>query len=326
MTESTKNENVGQLQLIAGMAMSGTIGLFVVWSGQNPFNVGFWRCLIGGLCLLLFCFAKGYLKLSHVSRLQWVLLAVSGVVLVLNWAALFASYLHAGIGVGTVIYNTQPFFLLLAGPLIFGERITLKQVLLAMLAFGGVILIVLPALLGVEVDLLFLQGAGFALLAAMLYSGVTIVTKKLAGIKPHVVAMCQLGVGLVFLAPIMAFDQMPQTSMQWLYVVVMGVFHTFLMYILIYSAYQSLPVGKIAILSYVYPVVAVIADYFAFGHEVGGWQWLGIVMIIAAGLANARNSGRRVQSPDMLQKNLQAGHGELAGDAVINSPVRTQSQ
>lgn len=160
----------------------------------------------------------------------------------------------------------------------------------------------------------------------MLYSGVTIVTKKLAGIKPHVVAMCQLGVGLVFLAPIMAFDQMPQTSMQWLYVVVMGVFHTFLMYILIYSAYQSLPVGKIAILSYVYPVVAVIADYFAFGHEVGGWQWLGIVMIIAAGLANARNSGRRVQSPDMLQKNLQAGHGELAGDAVINSPVRTQSQ
>jgi len=215
MTESTKNENAGQLQLIAGMAMSGTIGLFVVWSGQSPFNVGFWRCLIGGLCLLLFCFAKGYLKLAHVSRLQWVLLAVSGVVLVLNWAALFASYLHAGIGVGTVIYNTQPFFLLLAGPLMFGERITLKQVLLAILAFGGVILIVLPALLGVEVDLLFLQGAGFALLAAVLYSGLTIVTKKLTGIKPHVVALCQLGVGRVFLATIMAFDQMPQTSMRW---------------------------------------------------------------------------------------------------------------
>jgi len=289
MTESTKNENTGQLQLIAGMAMSGTIGLFVVWSGQNPFNVGFWRCLVGGLCLLLFCFARGYLKLSHISRLQWLLLAASGVVLVLNWAALFASYAHAGIGVGTVIYNTQPFFLLLAGPLMFGERITARQVLLTILAFGGVVLIVMPALTGIHVDTLFLQGAGFALLAALLYSGLTVATKKLTGIKPHVVAMCQLGIGLVFLAPIMAFDQLPQTSVEWVCVLVMGVFHTFLMYILIYSAYQSLPVGRIAILSYVYPVVAVIADYFAFGHELGGWEWLGILMILGAGVANTRN-------------------------------------
>ena len=290
MTDGIKSENVGQLQLILGMAMSGTIGLFVVWSGQNPFNVGFWRCLIGGLCLLAFCFAKGYLNLRHVSRMQWFLLAASGVVLVLNWAALFASYMHAGIGVGTVIYNTQPFFLLLAGPLLFGERITARQVMLAVLAFGGVVLIVLPALVGIEVDLLFLQGAGFALLAALLYSGLTVTTKKLKGIKPHVVAMCQLGVGLVFLAPIMAFDQLPQTSLQWACVVTMGVFHTFLMYILIYSAYQTLPVSKIAILSYVYPVVAVIADYFAFGHQLGGWQWLGIIMILTAGVANARNT------------------------------------
>src|SRR5690606_2952930 len=107
--------------------------------------------------------------------------------------------------------------------------------------------------------------------------------------------MCQLGIGLLFLAPIMAFDQLPQTTEQWLYIVILGVFHTFLMYILIYSAYQSLPVGKIAILSYVYPVVAVIADYFAFGHEVGGWQWIGIVFILVAGVANARQSGTRAR-------------------------------
>lgn len=313
MTDKTKSGNMGQLQLITGMAMSGTIGLFVVWSGQSPFNVGFWRCLIGGLCLLLFCFARGYLNLRHVSRVQWALLATSGVVLVLNWAALFASYLHAGIGVGTVIYNTQPFFLLLAGPLIFGERITVRQVLLATLAFGGVVLIVLPALMGIQVDLLFLQGAGFALLAAMLYSGLTITTKKLTGIKPHVVAMCQLAVGLIFLAPIMAFDQLPETSVQWLCVIVMGVFHTFLMYILIYSAYQSLPVSKIAILSYVYPVVAVIADYFAFGHKVGGWQWLGIIMILAAGIANARST-----TPAALSS------GTRSGEAARVKPVESQ--
>ncbi|PJX25475.1 hypothetical protein CAP48_05350 [Advenella sp. S44] len=326
MKDNTQGENVGQLQLIVGMAMSGTIGLFVVWSGQNPFNVGFWRCLIGGLCLLLFCFAKGYLKLAQVTRLQWALLGVSGVVLVLNWAALFASYLHAGIGVGTVIYNTQPFFLLLAGPLMFGERITLRQVLLAILAFGGVVLIVLPALLGIQVDVLFLQGAGFALLAAILYSGLTIATKKLTGIKPHVVAMCQLGIGLVFLAPIMAFEQLPNTSMQWLSVGVMGVFHTFLMYILIYSAYQTLPMGKIAILSYVYPVVAVIADYFAFGHEVGGWQWLGIVMILAAGIANASHSAATVRSSQQLADKETAGTGDSATGQATVHPVRTQSR
>ncbi|HLU02800.1 MAG TPA: DMT family transporter, partial [Advenella sp.] len=89
--------------------------------------------------------------------------------------------------------------------------------------------------------------------------------------------------------------------------------------------YQSLPVGKIAILSYVYPVVAVIADYFAFGHEVGGWQWLGIVMIIVAGVANARHSGARVQPPGRPQKK-RAAQGGPAGDEGRNCPVRTQSQ
>ena len=295
-------ENAGQIQLIAGMAMSGTIGLFVVWSAQTPFNIGFWRCLVGGLCLFGYCYIKGYLQLRSVTRLQWLLLATSGNVLVLNWAALFASYLHAGIGLGTVIYNTQPFFLLLAGPLMFKERITHRQILLALLAFAGVVLIVMPAITGIRYDWLFIQGAGLALLAAFLYSCLTVVTKKLKGIKPHVVAMCQLAVGLVFLAPLMSYDQLPQFPYQWLCVVVLGVFHTFVMYILIYSAYQSLPVGKIAILSYVYPVVAVIADYLAFGHALGLWQMLGIVMIIAAGLLNARET-RPAQASAPLRDN-----------------------
>ena len=41
----------GRLEMIAAMALSGTIGYFVVESGQSVWNVVFFRCLFGGLSL-----------------------------------------------------------------------------------------------------------------------------------------------------------------------------------------------------------------------------------------------------------------------------------
>jgi drug/metabolite transporter (DMT)-like permease len=61
------------------------------------------------------------------------------------------------------------------------------------------------------------------------------------------------------------------------------------MYILIYSSFQKLSTGKIAVLSFVYPAVAVVADYVVYGHHVSPLQALGIPLIVAAGLGTVLN-------------------------------------
>src|SRR5690606_41625709 len=82
----------GSLEMIAAMLISGTIGWFVLASGQAVVEVVFWRCLIGGAALLLVCVALGLLRAELLGRRVLLLALLSGVAIVGNWLLLFASY------------------------------------------------------------------------------------------------------------------------------------------------------------------------------------------------------------------------------------------
>lgn len=111
---------VGQMSL--AMLISGSIGAFVLLSGLPVMEVVFARCLIGGVTLLLFIRLSRE-PLARLSRLTLLLMAAGGVAVVINWLLLFASYRHLSIGLSTVIYNTQPFMLVLMSMLL-GERVS----------------------------------------------------------------------------------------------------------------------------------------------------------------------------------------------------------
>lgn len=55
-------------------------------------------------------------------------------------------------------------------------------------------------------------------------------------------------------------------------------------------AYQKLPTSKIAVLGYVYPLMAVAVDYLYFGRALNSLQVLGGVMIIFSGLMGTLNA------------------------------------
>ena len=49
----------GTIEMTAAMGILGTIGWFVVMSGQPAMDVVFWRCAFGALTLLVICAALG---------------------------------------------------------------------------------------------------------------------------------------------------------------------------------------------------------------------------------------------------------------------------
>ena len=67
----------GSLEMIAAMLISGTIGWFVLMSGQPVINVVFWRCAIGALVLLAICAALGQLRRDILTRTT-LLVAIAG--------------------------------------------------------------------------------------------------------------------------------------------------------------------------------------------------------------------------------------------------------
>ncbi|NUO86001.1 MAG: EamA family transporter, partial [Cupriavidus sp.] len=108
---SQQSQPGGTWRMAAAMVLSGTIGWFVVTSGQPPLEVVFFRCLLGGAALLgVLTLQRGWVRMTR-AQAGW--LALGGVTLVLNWLALFSAYAYSGIAIATVVYHTQPFFLLL---------------------------------------------------------------------------------------------------------------------------------------------------------------------------------------------------------------------
>ncbi|NVZ50914.1 DMT family transporter [Pseudomonas sp. B6002] len=275
----------GSWEMIAAMLISGTIGWFVLVSGVSVIEVVFWRCVIGGLTLLLVCAVLGYLRLDLLSWAKVGLAVLSGVAIVGNWLLLFESYSHASIAISTAVYNVQPFMLVLLAAVFLGEKITVLKLAWLSVAFLGMLAIV-TAHGEQQSGGDYLAGIALALGAAFLYAIAALIIKRLKEVPPHLMALIQVATGAVLLAPLVPWHSLPAAPNAWAALVTLGMVHTGLMYVLLYGAIQKLPTALTGALSFIYPIAAIFVDWFAFGHRLGWLQWLGVVAILfaAAGL------------------------------------------
>lgn len=280
MTSDKSLENKGALELTAAMVLSGTLGVFVVESGASAFNVVFFRCLFGALALGAYTLARGYFTNHGFTPKKLALAALGGVFIVFNWVFLFEAYEATSISLATVVYHTQPFYVVLLGALLFRERLTAAKLGWLVVAFAGLVLVsgVSPA------DPGSLSGLGLALLAALFYAISTVITKRVTGVRPHLVALVQVLVGIPLLLPFADFAAASGLGTGWAWLVGLGLIHTGLMYVLMYAAYQKLPTAKIAVLAFTYPAVAMVADWAVYGHHIGIVQALGVPLIVLASL------------------------------------------
>jgi drug/metabolite transporter (DMT)-like permease len=270
----------GTAEMTTAMIISGTIGWFVIVSNQPVMDVVFWRCAFGAATLFVVCAAFGFLR-GHLTTRTATIAALGGVAIVVNWLLLFASYSRASISIATAVYNTQPFMLVALGALLLKERLTATKLAWLALAFMGMLLIVRSHHAG-STGTDYLSGILLALGAAFFYALAAIAAKKLTGTPPHLIALIQVCVGVLMLAPFANWSSIPSTATSWATLVTIGVFHTGLMYILLYGAIQKLPTHLVGSLSFVYPIVAIVVDYVAFDRRLQFPQLIGATVILLA--------------------------------------------
>lgn len=309
---ATQEIRRGAAEMTAAMLMSGTIGWLVVASQQSPLNVVFFRCVFGAITLALVCVALGLVRRDALSWRVVGLACAGGAAIVANWVLLFAAYSRASISMATAVYNTQPFMLVALGALILRERVTASTAAWLVVAFVGLVFVVKvePTVLAVPGQ--YLQGIGYALGAAFLYAISSIITKRLKGTAPHLIALIQVTLGAAMIAPFVDFHALPATSGHWAQLATLGVVNTGAMYVLLYGAIQKLPTAMTGALSFIYPVVAIIVDRIAFGQTLAAVQWLGAVLILMA--AAGVNFGWRIVPARRSLQQVQAAAGVCESD------------
>ncbi|MCP9269644.1 DMT family transporter [Xenorhabdus sp. XENO-1] len=280
----------GIIEMVLAMFLMGTVGYFVVETRISAHDLVFFRCLFGIIFLSLYCFAYGLFKNTQLTKKILFIIALSGFFLIINWILLFESFKLSSISTSTVVYHVQPFFFVIIGAIILRESIPKNKMLWMFLAFIGLIFVVDIDIKSFSFTSDYIIGISLALVAAIFWAISAILVKYVKGIKPHLIVLIQLIVGIFILFPFTNIKMMSYaTNAQWGYLIILGGVHTCLTYILMYSAYQKLSTTVIAVLTFIYPAVAIIVDFVCYGKSLNAFQLLGVFLIMFSSFAVNQN-------------------------------------
>ena len=281
-----------RLMLISSMVIFGTVGLFKRFIPVSSGELALYRAILGALLLGgVLLVTRQRIPLRTIRR-QLPLLLLSGAAMGVNWILLFEAYENTSIALGTISYYFAPVIVMAACPLLFREKMTGRQIICFLLSVLGMVLITClgapEEAAGERNDLLgILLGLG----AAVFYATVMLLNKFIRGVEGLHRTLLQFLAAIVTLLPYVALTGgMSLSGMDakgWLCLLVVGLVHTGLAYVMYFPSLKELPGQKAAILSYIDPLVAVLISAFVLQEAPLTWgQMIGAVLLLGATLWN----------------------------------------
>lgn len=216
-------------------------------------------------------------------------LIINGAFLGINWILLFEAFNYTTIAKATLCYYMQPTIVLLISPLVFKEKLTVKKILCALVAFVGMIFI--SGVIGVDVvQAGELKGILLGIGAACFYSLVVILNKKIANVDVYQKTIIQLISAAIILIPYLAitedFKHIVFSANLALLLLIVGIIHTGVVYALYFGSMSGLKAQTISTLSYIDPIVAMIVSALIFAERMSIWGIIGVALIIGSAIVS----------------------------------------
>ena len=279
--------------LIASLLFAGTGALSKILSSElSSIEIVFFRNIIGlGLIILMI-----YKKPLHQAGGKFWLLAFRGIIGTIGLYAFFYNIAHMDLATAFTFSKTSPIFTALLAAFIFKERLSYLGWFAIFIGFIGILFIIKPTL-GVSKDeyIGLLSGIG----AALAYTSIR-------GLRKHydtraiVLSFMLCGSAIPLLSMIIGSFYyrsdldflispfvMPSLT-SWAMVILMGLLATGFQIYLTKAYAASKKAGVVAAVGYSDVVFSMIFGLILGDALPGAWAFLGIVMIIGAGILVAR--------------------------------------
>lgn len=283
------NDKKSYIMLILSLFIVGTIGIFRRYIPLSSALLAFFRGLIGSVSLLAFIKLRRTETWEGMGVKKFAGLIINGAFLGINWILLFEAFNYTTIAKATLCYYMQPTIVLLISPLVFKEKLTVKKILCALVAFVGMIFI--SGVIGVDVvQAGELKGILLGIGAACFYSSVVILNKKIANVDVYQKTIIQLISAAIILIPYLAitedFKHIVFSANLVLLLLIVGIIHTGVVYALYFGSMSGLKAQTISTLSYIDPIVAMIVSALIFAERMSIWGIIGAVLIIGSAIVS----------------------------------------
>lgn len=297
------------VKLVIAMVIWGSLGIFIKNINMESFEIAFLRATIASLFLGLILiiksrinknkkvatqeevFVDGINKVKTYSKKGLIMLIVSGIAVGFNWVFLFQSYKYTTVSNATLVYYFAPAIVIFLSPIIFKERITVKALLSVVAATFGLLLVINSQGEVVKLDSENMRGIIIAFGAACFYALIIILNKYIEDFDDYQRTFIQLLSSTIVLAPFIIYRNnlnIPN-SKSFLLIIILGVVHTGIAYILYFSAIKKLKSQTSALLSYIDPVSAIILSAIFLSEPLSIWKIVGgIIILVSAIIGKSR--------------------------------------
>ena len=275
---------------VFSMLIFGTNGYLVAHISIQSSQIVLFRTLIGGLILTALVMLRGGFDRDNI-RSELPFLLLGGIMLGLNWVALFGAYRLLNVSLATLIYYAGPMLVLLFSPLLFREKLTgIKIAAVLIVAVGLVFITGSIAASGLSVSGLLTAAA-----SALFYAALIVFNKHITKTSGLQTAALELDIAfVVVLIYVLMTAGLPHPLQADIpYLLIIGLVNTGLAYVLYFSGLQKLPAQSVALISYIDPVSALVFSALLLHETMTPVQIIGAVLIIGGAILGELKAQKR---------------------------------
>jgi RarD protein len=277
-----------KLKIIFSMVVFGTMGIFVRKIPLSSGEIALFRAIIATVAIIMYKLISRKKILFKEIKKDLPILFISGAAIGFNWILLFQAYNYTTVSIATLSYYFAPVIVMIVCPILFREKLTIKQLICFFMSTIGLIMVI--GIGGMEKSNSNIIGIGFGLAAAVLYATVVILNKFIKNVTGIDRTLIQFLAAIIILIPYVTLttginiNRLDKIGL--LSILILGLLHTGVSYCLYFASLKELKGQEAAILSYMDPLVAIIVSVTILGESINSIQIIGGFMILGFTLLN----------------------------------------
>ena len=255
----------------------GLAGLFAKWIELPSIWISAGRVCFSSIALAVFMLIRK--ESFRVSKRDLILLLTAGAVFAFHWWSFLESIKRSTVAIGTITFVAFPLFVTILEPLVLKVRLTLMNILTAIMILIGVFITV--PFSSVEGNIM--AGALIGLCSSAAYAVLTLINKGLSAQNSATkVSFYEQATAAVILLPIALMQKTVIRPMDMGLLVVFGILTTALAHTLFVSGLKDIPAHLAGVFSSLETVYSIIFAFLILGEVPSLREVVGAFIIIAA--------------------------------------------
>jgi drug/metabolite transporter (DMT)-like permease len=280
-TRALSAKTLGVLAVV-GLVVAFSLSSTLVKRAESPgVLVAFWRMVTVSVVWNAVLWSTG----RRITMRDVRQALVPGVFFGLNLAVFFAGATHNSVANAALIGSLAPFLIVPVGAWLFAEYIHRRALVFAVIAFGGVAVVLLSAPPNGDASL---EGNVFGVIAMLLLVGYVASTKhyrREMDVTTFMSAICPIAAVAVLPLAVAHGDVFGMSGTGWTYMLILTLTSGVAAQGLLVFAQKTIQIGTIAIAQVAQPALAVVWSFLVLGEVVNNRQVAGIAIVTGGLLA-----------------------------------------